>query len=53
MSHDGTLLHIANWVDAVRSRENPVAPAEAGVLGADVAHFANLAYRRNTVMEGE
>jgi predicted dehydrogenase len=47
---DGTKLHIANWLECVRSREKPVAPAEAGVVAADAAHFANKALREEKVM---
>jgi predicted dehydrogenase len=43
---DGTLLHLANWIDCVRTRKKPAVPAEAGVLAADAAHFANLALAR-------
>jgi predicted dehydrogenase len=42
---DGELLHLQNWVDAMRSRKKPSAPAEAGVSGAAAAHLANLALR--------
>jgi predicted dehydrogenase len=42
---DGELLHLTNWVECVRSRKTPTAPAEAGVSGAAAAHMANLALR--------
>ena len=42
---DGELLHLANWVECVRSRKKPNAPAEAGVSAASTAHLANLALR--------
>jgi predicted dehydrogenase len=42
---DGELLHITNWIDCIRSRKKPTAPAEAGVSGAGAAHLANLALR--------
>lgn len=42
---DGELLHLTNWIDCVRSRERPNAPAEAGVSAASAAHLANLALR--------
>jgi predicted dehydrogenase len=43
---DGELLHLTNWVECVRSRGKPVAPAEAGVSAAEAAHLANAALRR-------
>jgi hypothetical protein len=46
---DGELLHLTNWVECVRSRKTPAAPAEAGVAGAAAAHLANLALRGNGV----
>lgn len=46
---DGELLHLTNWVECVRSRKPPTAPAEAGVGSAAAAHLANLALRGNGV----
>jgi len=48
---DGELLHLTNWVDCVRTRKTPNAPAEAGVWAAAAAHLGNLAYRRKIVAE--
>ena len=42
---DGELLHLTNWVECVRSRKKPTAPAEAGVLAAASAQLANQALR--------
>lgn len=42
---DGELLHLTNWVECVRSRKAPNAPAEAGVRAAAAAHLANQALR--------
>ena len=42
---DGELLHLTNWVECVRSRKQPAAPAEAGVSAAGAAHLANRALR--------
>lgn len=42
---DGELLHLTNWIDCIRSRAKPTAPAEAGVSSASAAHLANLALR--------
>ncbi|MBI3683057.1 MAG: Gfo/Idh/MocA family oxidoreductase [Acidobacteria bacterium] len=46
---NGELLHLTNWVESIRARKKPVAPAEAGVGSANAAHLANLALRRNEV----
>jgi hypothetical protein len=46
---DGELLHLQNWVDCVRSRRPPNAPAEAGVSAAAAAHLGNQAFRKNQV----
>ena len=42
---DGELLHLTNWIDCVRSRLKPNAPAEAGVSSASAAHLGNRAYK--------
>ena len=42
---DGELLHLTNWVECIRSRKTPTAPAEAGVASAAAAHLANKALR--------
>jgi predicted dehydrogenase len=46
---NGELLHLANWIECVRSRKKPVAPAEAGVSSASAAHLANRALRSGQV----
>jgi predicted dehydrogenase len=46
---DGELLHLTNWIDCVRSRRRPNAPAEAGVSAASAAHLANRALRAGQV----
>jgi hypothetical protein len=46
---DGELLHLANWVEGIRRRKAPTAPAEGGVSSASAAHLANLALRRGGV----
>ncbi len=43
---EAELLHLTNWVDAMRSRAKPCAPAEAGVSAAAGAHLGNLAFRK-------
>ncbi len=47
-----TQLHLQNWVDCIRSRSRPRAPAEVGVKVAADAHLANLAYRNGRVERG-
>ena len=46
---NGRLLHLANWLECIHTRETPNAPAEAGVSAASAAHLANLALRRGAV----
>jgi predicted dehydrogenase len=46
---NGELLHLANWVECVRSRQKPNCPAEAGVSAASAAHLANLSLRRGEI----
>jgi predicted dehydrogenase len=42
---DGTIAHMQNFFDCVKSRKEPNAPVEAGVAAARAGHIANLAYR--------
>jgi predicted dehydrogenase len=46
---NGELVHLTNWVESMRSRKPPTAPAEAGVSGASAAHMANQALRSGQV----
>jgi predicted dehydrogenase len=46
---DGEKLHLANWIDCVRSRKQPNAPLKAGITSAAAAHLANAALRGNGV----
>jgi predicted dehydrogenase len=46
---DGELVHLTNWVECMRSRKTPTAPAEAGVSGASAAHLANQALRTGQI----
>ena len=41
------LLHLANWLECIRSRHTPNAPVEAGIGAASAAHLANIALRKN------
>jgi predicted dehydrogenase len=38
--------HMANWIDCVRTRKSPNAPAEIGYRSAIAAHMANISYRQ-------
>jgi predicted dehydrogenase len=44
---DGTIDHMQNFFDCVRSRREPNAPVEAGVAAARAGQIANLAYHRS------
>ena len=40
---DGAKYHLQNWIDCVRSRDEPACPVEEGVASANLAHAANAA----------
>jgi predicted dehydrogenase len=42
-------LHLQRWIESIRSRQKPNAPAEAGVLAAAPAHLANKSLRTGQV----
>jgi hypothetical protein len=42
---DATAAHVRNFLDCVRSRRQPVAPAEVGHRSASVCHLGNVAIR--------
>jgi len=44
---DGTIDHMQNFFDCVKSRKEPNAPVETGVAAARAGHIANLAYKGN------
>ena len=44
-THDGTLEHAQNFLDCIRSRQPPNAPASVGVTSARAGHLANLSLR--------
>jgi predicted dehydrogenase len=46
---DGELLHLTDWIDAIRANRQPSAPIAAGVSAAAAAHMANQAYRQNRI----
>ncbi|HZD47547.1 MAG TPA: gfo/Idh/MocA family oxidoreductase, partial [Silvibacterium sp.] len=43
---DGTVTHMQNFFDCVKTRKEANAPVEAGVAAARAGHIANLAYHR-------
>jgi predicted dehydrogenase len=45
----GGRMHVRNWIDAVRGRAAPRAPAEAGVSAVTGAHLGNAAYRSGEI----
>jgi predicted dehydrogenase len=47
------LLHLENWIECVRSRKTPNAPAEAGVSACKGAHLGNLALSKGGVAHWE
>jgi hypothetical protein len=42
---DGTIDHLANFLDCVRTRQQPNSTVEHAVLAANAAHYGNLAYK--------
>jgi predicted dehydrogenase len=44
-AEDATGLHVANFIECVRSREKPRVDAETGHRSTIVAHLGNIAYR--------
>ena len=46
---DGTIAHVQNFLDCIRSREAPNAGIRTSVAAARAAHLANAAYRSGTV----
>jgi predicted dehydrogenase len=44
---DGTITHMQNFFDCIKSRKEPNAPVEAGVAAARAGHIGNYAYHHN------
>ena len=42
---DGTITHMQNFFECLKTRKEPNAPVEAGIAAARAGHIANLAYR--------
>jgi hypothetical protein len=43
---DGTIDHLENFFDCVKSRKEPNAPVETGIAAARAGQIGNLAFRR-------
>jgi predicted dehydrogenase len=43
---DGTIAHMQNFFECIKTRKEPNAPVEAGIAAARAGHIGNLAYRR-------
>jgi predicted dehydrogenase len=48
---DGELLHLTDWIDAIRNSRQPSATIRDGVRAAAAAHLGNQAFRGNGVTE--
>ena len=44
-SGDGSIAHLRNWLECIRSRKTPNAPIQAGHAAARTSHIANAAMR--------
>ena len=49
--HSGMILHILNWLDCVKSREEPIMPIGAGHRVASACILANVAYQLGRPLE--
>jgi hypothetical protein len=43
---DGTISHMENFFECIKTRKEPNAPVETGVAAARAGHIGNLAYSR-------
>ena len=48
---DGELLHLTDWLQAIRAGKQPSAPLEAGITAANAAHLANQSLRSQRMAE--
>jgi predicted dehydrogenase len=44
---DGTISHMENFFECLKTRKEPTAPVETGVAAARAGHLGNLAYNHN------
>lgn len=49
---DGSIAHLQNWVDCMRSRKTPSADIRSGHLAARTSHLANTALREKRRVQG-
>ena len=45
---DGSVSHLRNWLECIRSRKTPNAPMRVGHLAVRAAHLANASLRSRT-----
>jgi predicted dehydrogenase len=50
---NGELIHLADWIDSVRTRRPPSCPVEEGVKAAAAAHLGNRALREGIVARAQ
>jgi len=50
---DGTIDHMENFFECVKSRKEPNAPVETGVAAAHAGHLGNLAYQHGQVWQAK
>ncbi len=50
---DGTISHIENFFDCIKTRKEPNAPVETGVAAARAGHVGNLAYHNGQVWQAK
>ena len=46
---DGTIAHMKNFFDCIKTRKEPNAPVETGIAAARAGHIGNLAYHRGGI----
>ncbi|MCC7157282.1 MAG: DUF1080 domain-containing protein [Bryobacterales bacterium] len=48
---DGTIDHVLNWLDCLKTRKRPNAPVAEAVMAANAAHWGNEAIRSGKLIE--
>jgi predicted dehydrogenase len=48
--HDGTIDHMTNFFECVKSRKEPNAPVETGVAAARAGHIGNISYKQGKMI---
>lgn len=48
---DGTVDHMINFLECIKSRQTPNAPVESSVAAANAAHYGNLAYKTGSMIQ--